>query len=204
MSCCHSTLFELLKSWAGQVCVDQRDAASKQQAISALPDIITRSRRMLILWDDAYFERLFCSLEVSLFARNFRGFEHVDFVPLWMAPWLLCTVFVDLCCAISFQLREDYFSNWSTAYMPFIHHFLSSFFGADSGATVFGTYFMIGWFAGLGYLPAAIPSMFSFTQKLRRHALMLEQLSGYDVRRAKCTLASDRESIEAQISRFLD
>ena len=124
-------------------------------------------------------------------------------MPLWMPPWLLSTMLVDLLCATMFQLREFMFSGWSTAYMPVIQQSLSQWLGRESGGTVFGTFFMVGLFAGLCYLPAAIPSMFSFVRKLHRHGLMLDQLEHFDVRRAKCTLESDRTYIEQEITKLL-
>eukprot|EP00439_Symbiodinium_sp_Y106_P019430 s1871_g2.t1 len=47
---------------------------------------------MLILWDPEYFERLWCCAEVAIFCSTKSGADQVDFVPLWMAPWVLSTV----------------------------------------------------------------------------------------------------------------
>ncbi|CAE7771354.1 unnamed protein product [Symbiodinium pilosum] len=187
--------------WLDKVCVHQLDEPAKQRGIAALPNFIARSNRMLILWDKFYFERLWCGLEVSLFLENDGSLKQVDLMPLWMPPWLLSTMLVDLLCATMFQLREFMFSGWSTAYMPVIQQSLSQWLGRESGGTVFGTFFMVGLFAGLCYLPAAIPSMFSFVRKLHRHGLMLDQLEHFDVRRAKCTLESDRTYIEQEITK---
>ena len=39
------------------------------------------AERMIILWDEQYFERLWCCAEVAIFCSTKRGAESVDFAP---------------------------------------------------------------------------------------------------------------------------
>ncbi|CAE7941587.1 unnamed protein product [Symbiodinium sp. KB8] len=62
---------------------------------------------MLILWDPEYFERLWCCAEVAIFCSTKSGADQVDFVPLWMAPWVLSTVLAQV---LSISISERLFS----------------------------------------------------------------------------------------------
>ena len=60
--------------------------------------------------------------------------------------------------------------------------------------------FFIGWlFSGVTYVLVSVPSFFSFRMKLRNHQLLLDQMSSFDVRAAKCTLIADRSAIEEHV-----
>ena len=41
--------------------------------------------------NDDYFRRLWCQLELATFAR-YGGAQKMQFLPLWLAPWLLSTI----------------------------------------------------------------------------------------------------------------
>ena len=43
--------------WVDKLCVHQTDLELKAAQIAALPIFVAHSSRMLILWDDTYFER---------------------------------------------------------------------------------------------------------------------------------------------------
>ncbi|CAJ1448736.1 unnamed protein product, partial [Effrenium voratum] len=60
-------------------------------------------------------------------------------------------------------------------------------------------WFVIWMISSIVYLPASIPSFFSFRMKLRNHQLLLDQMADFDVRKAKCTVPSDRNAIEQQV-----
>ena len=47
--------------------------------------------------------------------------------------------------------------------------------------------------------PGVCAKFFSFRMKLRNHQLLLNQMSSFDVRAAKCTLLADRSAIEEQV-----
>ncbi|CAE7653746.1 unnamed protein product, partial [Symbiodinium pilosum] len=56
--------------WLDKLCICQSDEDGKAEAISALPEFVRRSSRMLILWDETYFERLWCNLEIAIFVKS--------------------------------------------------------------------------------------------------------------------------------------
>ena len=47
--------------WFDRICVDQQSADLKLQTIQAIPGFVSQSKKMLVLWDNTYFERLWCS-----------------------------------------------------------------------------------------------------------------------------------------------
>ena len=47
--------------WFDKLCVHQHDPEMKNRAICSLPLFVMNSRRLLVLWDESYFERLWCA-----------------------------------------------------------------------------------------------------------------------------------------------
>mmetsp|Transcript_32498 Transcript_32498/g.75108 ORF Transcript_32498/g.75108 Transcript_32498/m.75108 type:complete len:539 (-) Transcript_32498:54-1670(-) len=178
--------------WMDKVCVNQPDAAMKARAIEALPEFIKNSSNMIVLWDDTYFERLFCNYEMAVFATNPDSIKSMHFIPIWLPVWILCTLVIDLAAV-------------SVVSMLFVQN------SDDSMETVerkFGTHSIVGgflvnfisWFLPDGlYLFAAFPVSLFHVQKIRQHGQMLEQMSRFDIRRAKCASASDRTKIEEHV-----
>ncbi|CAJ1378344.1 unnamed protein product [Effrenium voratum] len=184
--------------WVDKLCIHQTDMERKAEQIVSLPVFVARSSRMLILWDDTYFERLWCNLELATFAR-YGGADRVEVLPLWLAPWLLGSILLDLLSASIFELLEHIFPNWSAAWTNEIIGFAESIFGHNPAMVKFVAWFIIWMMSSIVYLPASIPSFFTLRMKLRNHQLMLDQMAEFDVRAAKCTVASDREAIEQQV-----
>eukprot|EP00439_Symbiodinium_sp_Y106_P025499 s2094_g3.t1 len=184
--------------WVDKLCVHQTDLELKAAQIAALPIFVAHSSRMLILWDDTYFERLWCNLELATFAQ-YRGAEKVDVMPLWLAPWLLCSILLDLLSASLFELLEHVFPNWSAAWMLEIMGILERVLGKNPAMLKFAAWFVIWMMSSIVYLPASIPSFFSFRMKFQSHRLMLDQMANFDVRAAQCTLPLDRAAIEQQV-----
>ena len=81
--------------WLDRICIHQTDMDKKKEQINALPVFVAQSSKMLVLWDQTYFERLWCNLELATCAR-YGGTDKVELMPLWLAPWLLSTIFLDL------------------------------------------------------------------------------------------------------------
>ena len=188
-----------LSLWLDKLCVDQSNMEMKRQQINCLPVFVARSSKMLILWDDTYFDRLWCNLELATFA-HYAGTEKVDLLPLWLAPWLLCSILSDLLSASLFELLEHVFPNWSAAWVNEVISIAESILGHNHAMLTFVAWFVIWMMSSIVYLPASIPSFFSFRIKSESHRLMLQQMSSFDVRAAKCTLPSDRLLIEHQVA----
>ena len=46
--------------WFDRICVNQADVFEKAAVLQAIPAFVANSNEMLVLWDDAYFQRLWC------------------------------------------------------------------------------------------------------------------------------------------------
>ena len=77
--------------WMDKLCIDQTDADTKTEGISALPAIVSSSEQMLVLLGETYFDRLWCSFELSIFVK-LRCLSQLRVVPLWLTPWLLTSL----------------------------------------------------------------------------------------------------------------
>ncbi|CAE7413186.1 unnamed protein product [Symbiodinium natans] len=51
-------------------CIDQVDAQKKAEGIASLAGILKQSKRLLVLWDHTYIERLWCVFEVAAFLHR--------------------------------------------------------------------------------------------------------------------------------------
>ena len=159
---------------------------------------------MLILWDETYFERLWCNLELATFVHN-GGIQNVDLLPLWLAPWLLCSILLDLLSAGLFELLEHVLPTWSMRWVPPIMEATESLLGKNPAMLKFVTgAALFGCFLALLTSLVSVPSFFSFRMKLRNHQLLLDQMSAFDVRAAKCALLADRNAIEEHVVALFD
>ena len=184
--------------WVDKLCIHQTDMAKKEEQINALPVFVAHSTKMLILWDDTYFERLWCNLELATCAR-YGGTKKIDVQPLWLAPWLLCTICLDLLSTLVMEILFRTCPGWSATWeTPIMDILARSVFGRDPVTLQFCSVVAIWIISGFCYFPNIIPSFLSFRWKLQSHQLMLQQMSAFDVRDAKCTMPSDRFPIEQQ------
>ena len=77
--------------WMDRLCIDQTDVDTKMEGISVLPAIVSSSEQMLVLLGETYFDRLWCSFELSIFVK-LRCLGQLRVVPLWLTPWLLTSL----------------------------------------------------------------------------------------------------------------
>eukprot|EP00438_Fugacium_kawagutii_P026377 Skav206098 [mRNA] locus=scaffold2150:323293:335747:- [translate_table: standard] len=146
-------------------------------------------------------DRLWCSLELATFASHGHA-NKLEILPLWLAPWLLCSIVLDLFSASLFEILEHVFPNWSA--QECLDMLKPTPVGHYPVLAKFVAYCIIWMLSGVIYLPVSIPSFFSFRMKLRNHQLLLDQMAAFDVRAAKCALPSDRTAIEEQISELFE
>ena len=195
------SFFRPLSIWVDRACIHQTDHDLKLRQIQALPVFVARSSSMLVLWDDAYFERLWCQLELATFAK-YGGAKKMRFLPLWLAPWLLSAMALDLILATVwyvsyYMLPPQVLSSMLHALIP--QRLLDSVSTYSDLVPSMLVTVMIGTFVGiLGSIPWAI----SCRLKLRHHALMLDQMAAFDCRNARCTVESDRDLVEHQVRRL--
>jgi len=114
--------------WLDRICIHQTDMDKKKEQINALPVFVAQSSKMLVLWDQTYFERLWCNLELATCAR-YGGTDKVELMPLWLAPWLLSTILLDLSSASILEVMVHLFPNYSAAWMHDIPEMSESIFG---------------------------------------------------------------------------
>eukprot|EP00439_Symbiodinium_sp_Y106_P017205 s2487_g2.t1 len=179
--------------WIDSLCIPQTSEALKQEAISMLPAFVKCSSEMLILWDNTYCDRLWCCMEMSLFLKK-GDLRKLHIVPVWLAPWLLCTMFLDWFCA---RLT-----------LPLVFFFWS---GGQEGNEapvsrwgILAEYTVLWGIILVAYLPALLPALVSFVAKIQQHQAMLKQLQAFDIRSAKCSIEEDRTLLEAIVARVYD
>jgi len=171
--------------WFDRICVNQSDTAVKEQTLQAIPAFVAQSKQMLILWDSSYFQRLWCLYEIAVSAKtSTSSFQKEQFVPTW-AP--LGTLF---CLALFFfgslvlgeteSMILDKTSRWSLLKSFFLGNFPPIY---------------------LEFLLAVFLSYVCF-QKLQRHESMLNQMSCFDIRQARCSVERDREVIFHLVSKL--
>ncbi|OLP88957.1 hypothetical protein AK812_SmicGene29630 [Symbiodinium microadriaticum] len=184
--------------WIDRLCIHQTDLDLKAEQIKSVPTFVARSSRMLVLCDGSYFERLWCNLELATFARH-GGVDKVDVLPLWLAPWLLCCMSLELLSAHVMDVSQIVFPGWMPACSQHIMGLVGRLLRDNPMMMRFVGWLVIWMITSLTTLPAAIPSFFSFRMKIGHHQLILDQMAEFDVRAAKCSEPSDREAIEKQL-----
>eukprot|EP00746_Dinoflagellata_sp_MGD_P153504 gnl/MRDRNA2_/MRDRNA2_84280_c0_seq1.p1 gnl/MRDRNA2_/MRDRNA2_84280_c0~~gnl/MRDRNA2_/MRDRNA2_84280_c0_seq1.p1 ORF type:complete len:595 (-),score=88.92 gnl/MRDRNA2_/MRDRNA2_84280_c0_seq1:279-2063(-) len=171
-----------VQMWLDKSCIHQTRSDKKIAAVSALDDFVCASDRMLILWDESYFERLWCNLEVATFCLLKGCADNIDLCPLWLPPWLLSTIVLDL------------LSNVIFTELTFLTPLCSHAFGFQIGLVV-----GVGLNLAIPYAIIVVPNTVSFRRKIRDNQNMQELIDNYSLADAKCTFESDRPVVESRI-----
>lgn len=177
--------------WLDKLSIHQTNIDLKVLGVSALPEFVSLSKRLLILWNSSYFERLWCNVEVATFCSVRGDAQSVDFQPLWLAPWVLTTIAFDVLAVLIVGALAEI--------IPALGEFFASVFGPGHRAIFFSQLFGIGLCMGSSYLPAAYPISLSMISKFDDHDQMMAQIFGYDLDNAKCTVETDRSICVQQI-----
>eukprot|EP00439_Symbiodinium_sp_Y106_P041376 s2431_g5.t1 len=143
--------------WIDRLCIHQTDLELKAEQINSVPTFVVRSSRLLILCDGSYFERLWCNLELATFARH-GGVEKVDILPLWLAPWLLCSILLELLSATMWDVLQLVVPNWSAAWLTTVMGLAAPLLGDNPIMLKFVAFLVIWMSFSLTTLPASIPS----------------------------------------------
>mmetsp|Transcript_20099 Transcript_20099/g.59915 ORF Transcript_20099/g.59915 Transcript_20099/m.59915 type:complete len:505 (+) Transcript_20099:232-1746(+) len=168
--------------WVDKLCIHQTRHDLKACAICALPHFLSRSDRLIVLHSERYFERLWCAYEVSTFLAE-RPAAAVDVVPLWLAPWLLATMCLDLVCSlVRTHLGDAFVPRWVDAWGP------ARGFLAASGLVC------------VAYSPAAVLITLGFRARARARAAAFDALGAFSFARAECGADADRARIEHQVA----
>lgn len=175
--------------WFDQVCVNQEDSVVKVQTLQAIPAFIAKSTQLLLLWDDSLFERLWCNYELAVHAKTSKA-GAFKIVPMWQPMWTL-----------------TWLGSWSgVSFLYFIAFFDTELpeFDASSQASLFMSVWNMCFLPPVTFLVPSIPFSWFCFQKLEQHKSMLDQMSHFDIRNAKCTLESDRRIIMEQVLSLFD
>jgi len=170
--------------WLDKLCIHQSDEALKGEAIRAVPSFLGRSDRLVVLSSERYFERLWCCFELATFLAE-RSVEHVDIVPLWLAPWLLATMAMDFVCSLL-----------ANAIMTHVLYSLADAWGPTAGILA-GSSLVV----GASYAPAIPLIVLGYRLKTRARARTLEQLRAFSFAKTECSDEADRPRVEACVVR---
>ena len=157
-----------------KICIHQTDPIRKAQGIAAIDEFIHRSQTMFILYNDDYFERLWCCFELG--ARASTGGDLV-LLPLLKAP---------ACISIIVFLSLSHAIEWAGLIYDQTGDDRSSFLVISFAALLMP--FCI--FTGV--------SIMACKQKLR----LLTQLKSFSLSKAKCYAESDRPLVERSIAEW--
>ncbi|CAE7266643.1 unnamed protein product, partial [Symbiodinium sp. CCMP2456] len=185
--------------WVDKLCVEQGDESRKAAGLAGLPTIVQCSGRMLVLWDDTYFERLWCNFELAIFAK-YRGLKNFRFLPVWLPPWILIGVLFSYLLwrliATLQELEPEYGIDDTAKYAA-----------AAGDKVAFGTQRVLKILTDLETyavleMPFFVVAVVLLRSKLDGHRSLLGNMLKFDIHRAKCSVEDDREVIEAQVARL--
>ncbi|CAK9067569.1 unnamed protein product [Durusdinium trenchii] len=171
--------------WIDGVCINEETLLAKYHTIQAIPAFVAYSKQMLVLWDCTYLERLWCLYEIAVFAKTSQTHD-TTFVPIWAAIWTLTTMIAIFLASVSYLDT------------------LPPHLDLDTEGSLFLSWFKSTWGPPEGCVIAALPFSWFCLQKLHGHERMLNQISNFDFRNAKCTLETDRVTIEQQVVDLFD
>ncbi|CAE7522658.1 unnamed protein product, partial [Symbiodinium sp. CCMP2456] len=190
--------------WLDRLCIDQTDVSRKLRGILELPTIVANSEQMLVLLGETYFDRLWCSFELSIFVKM-RGLQQLRVVPLWMAPWLLVSF---LSSYATNRLAAAYMVLSNTPELGLVS--LSYDSAAAANPLAYGEsrmllyLFNVPSIALFSALPFILASIRTFPQKLMDHDAMLRDMECFNIRLAQCSVEADRSRIEEHVAELFD
>ncbi|CAK9051776.1 Uncharacterized protein SCF082_LOCUS28393 [Durusdinium trenchii] len=171
--------------WFDGACVNQTDMLEKAAILQAIPAFVANSTEMLVLWDDEYFQRLWCIFDLAVFCKTSRSqYFALHFVPNW-APSFSLSCFMVMALGV-FILPVVPRNDW------------------PSPDSLFTSWF----YDELAPLPVLVMApmllaWFGF-EKLDGHKQMLDQMASFDFRNAQCTLETDRVVLQRQVQDLFD
>ena len=173
--------------WIDQVCVHPSDPEVKARTLEAIPAFVAQSKQMLVIWDDTYWQRLWCNYEVAVYVKASSA-RPIRFVPVWMPLWVLSSfTFFSLMCFLSVGGTRSYQLDLDSTLSCMVSYMMN-----DVPVDVVS--------AGI----CALPCFWLGVRKVQKHELMLNQMKHFDIRSTECTVESDRIVIQEQIVNLFD
>ena len=180
-------LFSTRSLWFDQVCIDQQNLLLRCQALKAVPAFVANATGLVVLYDDTYFERLWCIYELAVHSRAGSG-KTAELVPTWMPMWTIFFVILYTVGGLATDSEGLNFPKWD----------------ATSGSSLFVSVFNTKFYDLWSYPLIGVFVGWVCFEKLQRHRAMLDQLAQFDLRNAKCALETDRRVIEEQVLSLFD
>jgi len=158
-------------------CIDQVDDKRKRAGIRAIPEVLCRSRSLLLVYERDYFERLWCVFELALFAADALGASG------GFAPGLLEMLPVERALA---AVTTFFFFGVGQQLMDYCQRPGSIVMGGAGQMLVMAAAF-------------AIPCVYQL-RSLEQRRKILRDLSTFRLADAKCSDPRDREYVEQLIA----
>lgn len=177
--------------WLDKVCIHQGRHTLKVQGVAMLPEVVSTAKRMVVLWSESYFSRLWCCDELATFTATHEGADAIDFVPLWLTPWILTSMCCDCLSAI--------LCSYAVALIPLCGKFAQEQHFSPGVAVFFQYTVGIGFGVGLALSPSAIGNYICLNRKLQNHKVMMQHLENFSLKDAECTFESDRKWVENHV-----
>ena len=174
------------------VCIHQTDSARKVQGIRCLAGFVAASQRLLVLWDEHYFTRLWCVYELAV-SQSVHPNRPVTFLPLRRAAhYLVALAGLAAFCSLYLLL----FILWVGSVDGSAHAGQESV-SAPVFFTFVATLYLLFVLLYAGVVLAGADMALQLT-------LLRRQLERFDVRLADCYNLADRQEIYAAIESRYD
>jgi len=160
--------------WFDRLCIPQINLWVRAQTLQHVPVFVAHSSQMLVLWDDTYFERLWCNYELAVHvkAAASKDAPALQLVPMWMPIWTLssCGLFT----IAGFLFAEQGSTTESVD--------LDSKTAVSLFMSIYNRHFNI---PICLYLAVSVVFSWFCFGKVRRHKKMLDQMTNFDLRNAR-------------------
>lgn len=165
-----------------KVCIHQTDDNLKKKGILKLGAILARSQTLLILYDDHYFSRLWCSYELAVYARLHEGDEGIVVVPVVLPFYISLGIILN---ALGYHICFDIL--WNTNASGFsLYIWMMDTFGNYKGTGLFWT---------VGYIPSIMAMTVFMKHKLRQNQSMRRRIDEFDLLNLDCSDKQDRQYV---------
>merc|ERR1712217_90701 len=185
-----------LSMFLDKACIHQTNREKKLKGIKQLGAVLRYSERMLVMWQPEYFKRTWCVFEMAAFL-HMKGSAKVDMVPLKLPAMASALFLFHFIASLALFLLHPVTigAPWHVRWA--VHTFDTPPLQA---CYLYGLWVV---FLGLGLY--AIPSFFLWTfckGHVRDRRNLLQELRGFQVANASCSVESDGIFVQAAIRRW--
>jgi len=174
--------------WIDKLCIHQSRADLKTKGVKSLHEFVSGCDRLLVLWSESYFERLWCMCELGTFGAK-GCLQRIDFIPLWFGPFVVGSMLASLAGLFAMPVLMPYLlliAEWSATN---IH--------PETGGGAIVTCAV-----STSNLLGVPLYMFLFRYKIRCAKGMFEQFKNFSLKNTKCFFESDRPVVYGIIAKI--